>query len=293
MRNLFPGFTGLFTGAVILLGVGTASYFTKKFESYNLDPKGKPGAFEPFLGKYIRMSEFIIGLRNSLLLYNNEFTAALGLKEHVEAQRCTLAVKIFGAREFIFILIDPSTYSETDLTIDKHWRNHLASGRVSKELTEDVRTKLTLLRDHRALGTDIKLEATFSSAIKILLVHYPVDETKFTSGLEGLVLPHGCEGIGELVNMLKSEFHLDMVFHGHLHVPMLYNYNGVQVVSVSTSTRVDDGHETGFYLIKVFDSGNVVAEHHLWNGINYTPDPNRALSKDLGYFPPSKALPAA
>lgn len=38
------------------------SYFTKEFESYDLDPKAKAGAFEPFLVKYIRVSEFIIGL---------------------------------------------------------------------------------------------------------------------------------------------------------------------------------------------------------------------------------------
>ena len=49
-------------GIVILLGIGAASYFTKEFESYNLDPRARPGAFEPFLLKYIRVSEFIIGL---------------------------------------------------------------------------------------------------------------------------------------------------------------------------------------------------------------------------------------
>jgi hypothetical protein len=52
----------LILGIVILLGIGAASYFTKEFESYNLDPRARPGAFEPFLLKYIRVSEFIIGL---------------------------------------------------------------------------------------------------------------------------------------------------------------------------------------------------------------------------------------
>lgn len=62
MPHLFPGFSGLILGIVILLGIGAASYFTKEFESYNLDPRARPGAFEPFLLKYIRVSEFIIGL---------------------------------------------------------------------------------------------------------------------------------------------------------------------------------------------------------------------------------------
>jgi hypothetical protein len=34
----------------------------KRIPSYNLDPKGKEGAFEPLLQKYLRLAEFMIGL---------------------------------------------------------------------------------------------------------------------------------------------------------------------------------------------------------------------------------------
>jgi len=34
----------------------------KKIPAYNLDPKGKEGAFEPLLQKYLRLAEFMIGL---------------------------------------------------------------------------------------------------------------------------------------------------------------------------------------------------------------------------------------
>lgn len=34
----------------------------KKIPSYNLDPKGEKGAFEPLLQKYLRLAEFTIGL---------------------------------------------------------------------------------------------------------------------------------------------------------------------------------------------------------------------------------------
>jgi hypothetical protein len=34
----------------------------KKVSSYNLDPQGKAGAFEPLLQKYLRLAEFTIGL---------------------------------------------------------------------------------------------------------------------------------------------------------------------------------------------------------------------------------------
>jgi hypothetical protein len=62
MWHPFPGFTGVALGPLILGVIGAASYFTKVHESYDLDPKGIPGAFEPLLAKYIRTAEFIIGL---------------------------------------------------------------------------------------------------------------------------------------------------------------------------------------------------------------------------------------
>jgi len=62
MFHPIPGFSGLLLGPLVFLGVGAVSYFTKKYEAYNLDPQDKPGAFEPFLAKYIRTAEFIIGL---------------------------------------------------------------------------------------------------------------------------------------------------------------------------------------------------------------------------------------
>jgi len=62
MWHPFTGFSGVVIGPLILTGLWTVSYLTKQFESYHLDPKGKPGAFEPLLTKYIRAAEFIIGL---------------------------------------------------------------------------------------------------------------------------------------------------------------------------------------------------------------------------------------
>ena len=62
MWHPFPGFTGVILGPLVLTAIGTQRYLTKESEDYNLDPKGKPGTFEPFLVKYIRAAEFIIGL---------------------------------------------------------------------------------------------------------------------------------------------------------------------------------------------------------------------------------------
>ena len=62
MWHPFPGFTGALLGLVVLVGLWIVFYFTKEHESYNLDPQGKPGSYEPLLAKYIRAAEFIIGL---------------------------------------------------------------------------------------------------------------------------------------------------------------------------------------------------------------------------------------
>jgi hypothetical protein len=49
-------------GLAIFFVIGACAYFTRELGPFNLDPKAKPGAFEPFLVKYMRVSEFIIGL---------------------------------------------------------------------------------------------------------------------------------------------------------------------------------------------------------------------------------------
>jgi hypothetical protein len=57
-----PGFSGAVIGPIVLFSVWAACYRNKESEWYNLDPQAKPGAYEPLLSKYIRASEFIIGL---------------------------------------------------------------------------------------------------------------------------------------------------------------------------------------------------------------------------------------
>jgi hypothetical protein len=60
--HLFPGSYGLFVGLSIFPVIWIPVYCTRDHDDYNLDPQGVRGAFEPFLAKYLRISEFIIGL---------------------------------------------------------------------------------------------------------------------------------------------------------------------------------------------------------------------------------------
>jgi 3',5'-cyclic AMP phosphodiesterase CpdA len=223
-------------------------------------------------------------LRNSLDLYHDEFTRKAKLLEEVRPQMCSIALRSFADREFVFILLEPSIYCARDLELGSDFRSHLAAGKVSAKLREDVRTKLDILRRYGKLDAQVKLRTNFSDAIKILVVHYAVDGGQFAAGLDEHILPHECEGLGELVEMLKEEYQLSMALHGHLHRPLLYNFKGVQVISATTATRMDKDGKTGFFLVKVLDSGTIRAEHHVWTGVGYTPDPDKNLNRDVGYL---------
>jgi hypothetical protein len=57
-----PGASGVITGVCIFLAIGTLAYATREPGPFNLDPQNRSGAFEPFLAKYLRVAEYVIGL---------------------------------------------------------------------------------------------------------------------------------------------------------------------------------------------------------------------------------------
>lgn len=62
MCHLPPGSGGLLIGVVVLVAIWVFSYLRLEVGPFNMDPQAKDGAFEPFLAKYIRLAEFVIGL---------------------------------------------------------------------------------------------------------------------------------------------------------------------------------------------------------------------------------------
>jgi hypothetical protein len=64
-----PGTSGLLVGLAIFFVIGAWVYLTREPGPIDLDPQGKPGAFEPFLAKYIRATEFIIGLATGPIVF--------------------------------------------------------------------------------------------------------------------------------------------------------------------------------------------------------------------------------
>jgi hypothetical protein len=59
------------------------SHFTKKNVNYNLDPKGVQNAFEPFLAKYLKLAETMIGLATGSIVLLVGSSALHGEPGHV------------------------------------------------------------------------------------------------------------------------------------------------------------------------------------------------------------------
>jgi hypothetical protein len=69
MFHVPPGSAGLLVGLTLFVIIGAWAHLTRAAGPFDLDPQGKPGAFEPFLAKYIRVTEFIIGLATGPIVF--------------------------------------------------------------------------------------------------------------------------------------------------------------------------------------------------------------------------------
>ena len=59
----FPGLAGIITGAsLFLLPLSVLRLFILKADFYNMDAKGKGGAFDPRLANYLDIAKFVLGL---------------------------------------------------------------------------------------------------------------------------------------------------------------------------------------------------------------------------------------
>jgi hypothetical protein len=83
MFHLFPGFCGALIGLLIFPAFYSILYVTKEFGEYNLDPQQQAGAFEPFLSKYIRLAEFMIGLASASIVLLVGSSALHGQNGHL------------------------------------------------------------------------------------------------------------------------------------------------------------------------------------------------------------------
>lgn len=83
MCHLFAGFSGVILGGLIFPSFYAFFYFTKESEAYDLDPKAIANAFEPFLAKYLRLAEFMIGLATGSIVLLVGSSALHGQSGHL------------------------------------------------------------------------------------------------------------------------------------------------------------------------------------------------------------------
>jgi predicted phosphodiesterase len=218
-------------------------------------------------------------LRTNLDIFHAEFTTKLDIPK-VNPGSWTFWQLSIGEQPFLFILVDASVYAQDELVIDVHCRDHLARGEVTPALRKEIIEALATVPNRENMVT-------------IMLVHYAVDIKRLPrhKQWQESFLPHQCEGLDDLVSELRKKFQLGAVLHGHMHVPCLYNHDGAQVVSATTT--LGQGGPNGFFVLKVLDTGEIRAEHHVWNGIRFAPDPDTSLNKSIALYPTRRELPAA
>ncbi len=213
-------------------------------------------------------------LRTDLDIYLRQFAKPLGFPGPLP-RRSFFLTKNAGDIEFLFILVDASVYASVAEKLDLTAREHLAMGRVSEELTQEIQIKMDQLRS--GISVDAAKLENYSLARKILLVHYAVDDRAVLGSVlprDELVLPHSCAGLDNLIKDLSRDLHL--VVHGHLHCARVYNHCGVSVISATTATQKDGNN--GFFVLKFYDSGDLLAEHHRWTGSGFVRDTNQDLN---------------
>jgi predicted phosphodiesterase len=227
--------------------------------------KVSPGSAETISGLKIRPEQLIAIpgnhdklLRPDLEMFDAKFAQRLGLNTP-PPQDATLIRRRISGRNFAFLSVDASRYTtDRPLLITPAARRHLASGDVTAPLLERVR--------------QLALEIVADDAIRVLVVHYPVDyytATNLSAVPMNLVVPHEAEGMAHLLEATRGA--IDLAVHGHLHRPGIYRHAGIPVVSVGTTCQ-SQSEANGFYLIKMFESGQLFAEHHSWRGTGFAVD---------------------
>jgi len=209
-------------------------------------------------------------LRTDLSLFNNSVSKRLNIAPAVK-NGVLLREWQVGPRRVLILTVEASAYAETQLTVGKRATSHLARGNISEPILEQARK----IKD--------QLESERGKAWRILVIHYAIDFKRATDmslrqALLNSLVPHECDGVERLFDSLGPEA-IDCAIHGHLHIPRLYVFKGVPVVSVASASQLN-AKPNGFHILKFMNNGNVIAEHHVWTpaGFDRDPDPSRSGS---------------
>jgi hypothetical protein len=113
------GITGVAGGPVIALVLGSVLYFSKKYKAYNLEPQNVPGAFEPFLLKYLRLAEFLVGLATGSIVLLVGSSAFHGQGGHLPWTYATPLILLawcvlFGVLFMVWLILNYESHRHGD-----------------------------------------------------------------------------------------------------------------------------------------------------------------------------------
>lgn len=105
-----PGFSGAVIGLLITPLLTLCIYWRNSKGSFLYDHKGVPGAFEPFLAKYIRATEFVVGISTGSIVLLVGSSALHGQGGHLPwfyaSPLLLLAWSVVWAIAFMIWIID-------------------------------------------------------------------------------------------------------------------------------------------------------------------------------------------
>jgi hypothetical protein len=130
---MFAGFSRIIVVVGILAVIGVTCYATKKGRNFNLDPGGVRGAFDPFLAKYLRLGEFMIGLATGsivLLVGSSAFHGQGGRLPWFYASPLLLlaASVLFGLLFMAWLILNYEEYSHGTPHTGLHYSLSLTLG---------------------------------------------------------------------------------------------------------------------------------------------------------------------
>jgi hypothetical protein len=220
-------------------------------------------------------------LRRNLDDYHQGVSLPLGHAAEPREQSCRFVSRNVGGWEFLFILVDTNEYAQEDMQLEDsifEYRRHLAAGRVSERLLQQVRDGLRALADGRAVG-EAQLD-DYRAATKVLVLHYAASRWAVSGfpGRDELALPHGCRDVNALFEAANGQ--IDLALHGHLHKAKVYRHAGVPVISVPTLCQLGQ-QERGFFVLEAHDAGvrrTLSAHYHRWHETSFLADPSHSLT---------------
>lgn len=220
-------------------------------------------------------------LQTDLSIFQKRFLNIVKIPEKPGPRQSFLRRLSVGNTEFLFILVDASRYASEANRIDRTYRKHLACGEIEPALHGELLEKLEKIKQGEEVD-GIRIP-DYDGTFKILLIHYAIDAQRVMENkdhLEDLVVPHECVGLEKLIGELRS--HLNLVLHGHLHIPKVYVHQGVPIVSATTTTQ-KNGNQ-GFFVLTFSDAGDVKIAHHKWLKTGFLPDPDPELNQLIANY---------